>query len=82
MELKLLECEVQPGMFSDESVVTVGVGKDEQSFFVPSRFVRTKGDKSYVEAKVFKVNEDWWAVIPSPEQPEIVVEESKIAWAS
>lgn len=79
MHNKWLECEVQAGMFSDEKVVTVGVGDKAQSFFVPTHCVKEENGKGFVFAKVFKINEHWWAVIPSPEQPEIVVEASKIA---
>ncbi len=57
-----VECEVSPGMFSDELVVQVA-GRE---YFVPKDRVRSGGHgRSSVRAKLIKDNDGEWVVLPT-----------------
>ena len=57
-----LECRVYPGMFSDERIVGFG----DRSFFVEEKSVRNEKDgHGEVEVRIFEMNGEEWAVIPT-----------------
>lgn len=77
MESQWLRCnQIVEGMFSDEKTVTIPrLGGHEESFFVPTSFVR--GDQLRVE--VLKRGAQTWVTLPTSERPQIAVPADRLA---
>lgn len=79
MQEKWLKCRVGPGMFSDESAVTVNsvaaLATELRSLFVAEEYVRPDrlSDEGHVRVRVFQRGTTWWAVLPNEEQEAIPV---------
>jgi hypothetical protein len=70
---KLLRCEVQPGMFSDELIVSVKRSDGEvQNFFVPKEVVVIGSGSSRIKVEVQKRETTLIASIPTAEPSSFV----------
>jgi hypothetical protein len=86
MQDKWLKCEVGPGMFSDEYVVTIKLGIELMSeTSVCSRFVAKEFVKhelhnavGLLRVRAFQQNAKWWAVLPTEDQEAILVGDSDL----
>ena len=68
MSAKLLKCEVQPGMFSDELIVTVKRRDGQvENFFVPKDMVVVKESSTRLKVELDRRDATLIASIPTAE---------------
>lgn len=73
-----LRCQISVGMFSNERIIKVKVGRTVVEYLVPDQFVHEQGNCGWVDVRIRKNGTETWAVLPTPYSESIQVPESEL----